>query len=54
VGILGGKRHIRKFSTKALEELGFTTRECTQVDELSGCSMDEHPTSLSRVASVPP
>jgi DNA-binding NtrC family response regulator len=35
VGIVSGKRHIRKFLEEALEKLGFTTRECTQVDELS-------------------
>jgi DNA-binding NtrC family response regulator len=35
VCIADGKRHIRKFLGEALEELGFITRECTQVGELS-------------------
>jgi len=30
-----GKRHIRKFLEEALEELGFSVCECTQVGELS-------------------
>ena len=35
VCIADGKQHIRKFVGEALEELGFITCECTQVDELS-------------------
>ena len=35
VCIVDGKRHIRRFLEEALEELGLTACECTQVGEQS-------------------
>jgi hypothetical protein len=49
VGIVDGKRHIRKFLEEALEEL--TTRECTQVDELSAVLDGQAPDLVSRGCS---
>jgi len=52
VCIADGKRHIRKFLEEALEELGFITRECTQVGELSAV-LDGHAPDLVIVGLSP-
>src|SRR6202043_1369011 len=52
VCIADGKRHIRKFLEDALEELGFITRECTQVGELSAV-LDGHAPDLVIVGLSP-
>src|ERR1700731_1181796 len=52
VCIADGKRHIRKFLEDALEELGFITRECTQVGELSAV-LDGHAPDLVIVGLAP-
>ncbi len=52
VCIVDGKRHIRKFLEEALEELGFTTCECTQVAELSPMLDGRAPDLV--IAGLPP
>jgi hypothetical protein len=43
---------IRKFPEEALEELGFTTCECTQVGELSAV-LDGQPPDLTIAGLLP-
>lgn len=41
--IADGKPHIRNFLREALEELGFITCECEQVDSMSAVVLDQRP-----------
>jgi EAL domain-containing protein (putative c-di-GMP-specific phosphodiesterase class I) len=41
--VVDGKRHLRAFLSEVLEDLGFVTSECSNVDELQGLLASELP-----------
>jgi DNA-binding response OmpR family regulator len=52
VCIIDGKRYLRKVLKEALEDLGFTTCQCTQVSELSAMLDGQAPNLV--IVGLPP